>query len=162
MATIVASSSPRDTKGGRIDRSERAGKLMSLGLAKRYPLTSCANRQLVLFQPNRGKHDEGQARRTLSRIHKSRPLQPSSTSPVRPELWGTAGPYSVLFAFSFPPAPLFCAGHRSYGVSLPEPVCPGHHRWFPSPVAQERHDLCSLRRHHRLGGSGSVTKGRIL
>ena len=134
---------------------------MSLGLAERYPLTSCVNRHLFPLQQNGRKHGEAQARRTLNQIHKLRPQQLSSTSQVRLALSGTASPYSVPSVFSSPPAPASCAGPRSCGVPLLEFARFGRRRWFLS-VVQEKHDLCSLRLHRRLGGSGSVTKWRIL
>lgn len=158
---FLVSPSPRDTKGGRSERSERAGNLTSLGLAERYPLTSCVNRHLAPLQTSRRKHDEGRVRRTLSRIHKFRLQQPSSTSPARLGLSGTADPYSVLSAFSSPPAPASCAGRRSWEASLPGPARSGRHHLFLS-ADQEKRDSCSLQRYRHLGRSGLVTRRHIL
>ena len=158
---FLVSPSPRDTKGGRFERLERAGNLMSFGLVERYPLTSCVNRHLVPHQPNRWKRDEDQVRRTLSRIRKFRLQQLSSTTPVHLGLSGTAGPYSALSAFSSPPAPVSCVGRRSWGTSLPESVRSGRRRLFPS-VDREKHGLCSPRRHRHLERSGFVTNRHIL
>jgi hypothetical protein len=159
LASFLASSSPRFTKGGWSERSERTGNLMSLGLTERYPLISCVNRHLASLQSRRWKHD-GQVTRTLNRIHKSRLQQLSSTSPVRLGFFGTAAPYSVLSAFSSPPALVSYAERRLCEASLPESAHHRYHRWSPS-VDHEKHDLCSLRRHRRPGVSGPVTRRRI-